>query len=143
MAAGSSSWPGAGERHDLWLVRLDGKPGRGLAKSILTEEAPAYSPDGQWVAFLRFATDGRSTTAVVIGVDGSDERTLSGSFGFSGLMPVSGRRQAARRWVDPAIVFRARSVRLRRNPAVFELPGSPPRLMANQYELPAWQRRAQ
>ena len=45
--------------HDLWLVGLDGKPERVLAKSILTEEAPAYSPDGQWVAFLRFATDGR------------------------------------------------------------------------------------
>jgi len=132
----------AGDRndHDLWLVGLDGRPERALAQSPRFEGAPAFSPDGQWVAFVRFDADRRSPQIVVIRTNGSDERTLPGSYGTSGVMwsPDGTRLLVAAQ--NPRLVYEldpfgsaaAREV---------ELPGSLQSLGDN-YELPAWQRRA-
>ena len=131
---------GAEGNHDLWLVGLDGKPEQVLAKSVLTEEAPRFSPDGAWVAFLRFAPDGRSTQVAVVRTDGSDERTLTGSYGFTGLMWSPDGTRLLVGGSNPALLLELDpfgSV----EPRVLDLPGSP-QYPFGDVELPSWQRRA-
>ena len=129
--------------HDLWLGGLDGKPEQVLAKSVRSEDGPVFSPDGEWIAFLRFASDGRSTQVVVVRADGFDERTLPGSYGFSGVMwSPDGTKLLVGGSNPPSVIFELDpfgSV----EPREFELPGSQPQSRADQYGLPAWQRRAQ
>jgi TolB protein len=127
---------------DLWLVGLDGEPERPLATSPQVETAPAFSPDGEWVAFLRVAPDLEATTqVVVIRADGSGERTLPGAFGRSGpgwspdgtRLLVGGSNPALVYEVDPFGSAEAE---------ILDLPGSP--VFPNgEAELPAWQRLAQ
>jgi len=128
--------------HDLWLVGLDGRPERVLAPTAYTEDAPAFSPDGQWVAFLRFAPDGRSTSVTVVQGDGSNERTLPGAYGFAGVLWSPDGTRLLVGGSNPAIVMELDpfgSV----EPRVLDLPGTPQQFPAGQSELPAWQRRAQ
>jgi Tol biopolymer transport system component len=131
---------GSEANHDLWLVGLDGQPEHVLARTVYTEEAPAFSPDGQWVAFLRFAPDGRSTNVAVIRVDGSAERTLPGVYGFSGVMWSPDGTRLLVGGPNPALVYELDPFG-NEKPRLLDLPGSqqfPP----GQSELPAWQRRA-
>ena len=113
-----------------------------LARSVRSEEGPVFSPDGEWIAFERFASDWRSTQVVVVRPDGAGERTLPGSYGFSGVMWSPDGTRLLVGGSNPAVVFELDPFGSE-EPGVFELPGSPPRFMADQYELPAWQRRAQ
>jgi TolB protein len=126
--------------HDLWLVGLDGQPESVLAKSPQTESSPVFSPDGRWVAFLRFAPDFQFAQVVVIAADGTVERTLPYAYGFAGLMWSPDGTRLLVGGSNPALVMELDpfgSV----EPGVLDLPGSqqfPP----GQSELPAWQRRA-
>jgi WD40 repeat protein len=127
--------------HDLWLVGLDGQPEMVVAKSPQTESSPAFSPDGRWVAFLRFAPDYRSTQVVVIGADGRDERTLPNAYGFAGLMWSPDGTRLLVGGSNPAIVMELDPFGPV-EPRVLDLPGAPPQFSAGQSELPAWQRLA-
>jgi len=126
--------------HDLWLVGLDGKPEHVIARSFYTETAPAFSPDGQWVAFLRFAPDFRSTQAGVVRVDGSDERVLPGAYGFSGVMWSPDGTRLLVGGSNPALVYELDPFGSDK-PRLLDLPGTAA-FPAGQPELPAWQRRA-
>ena len=126
--------------HDLWIVGLDGKPEHVLARSFYTETAPAFSPDGQWVAFLRFAPDGGSSQAGVVRVDGSGERMLPGAFGFAGVMWSPDGTRLLVGGSNPALVYELDPFGSEK-PRLLDLPG-PANFPAGQPELPAWQRRA-
>jgi Tol biopolymer transport system component len=126
--------------HDLWLVGLDGQPEHVLAATVHTEDAPAFSPDGQWVAFLRFAPDARSTNVAVIRVDGSDERTLPGAYGFTGVMWSPDGTRLLVGGSNPAVVYELDPFG-NEKPRLLDLPGSQ-QFPAGQSELPAWQRLA-
>jgi len=133
---------GAGRpgHHDLWLVGLDGKPERALARSFYSQGYPVFSPDGQWVAFLRSGPDGQSSQAGVVRVDGSDERMLAGSYGFTGVMWSPDGTRLLVGGSNPALVYELDPFG-NEKPRLLDLPGSqqfPP----GQSELPAWQRRA-
>ena len=133
----------AGEEgnHDLWLVGLDGKPERALVTSLQAETAPVFSPDGASVAFLRFAPDFGSTRVVVIGTDGSGERTLPGTYGSAGLTWSPDGTTLLVGGSNPALVFQVESSGVG-EPDVLELPGPPQPFRGDQSEIPAWQRRA-
>lgn len=46
---------------DIWTVRDDGRKARPLTRTPDHDDAyPAYSPDGRWIAFMRFANPDRS-----------------------------------------------------------------------------------
>jgi len=126
--------------HDLWLVGLDGKPEHVLARSFYMETAPAFSPDGQWVAFLRFAPDFQSTQPGVVRVDGSGERMLPGAYGFSGVMWSPDGTRLLVGGSNPALVYEVDPFGSEK-PRLLDLPGST-NFPAGQAELPAWQRRA-
>lgn len=127
--------------HDLWLVGLDGKPERVLARSFYTETMPAFSPDGQWVAFLRLAPDFQSTQPGVIRVDGSDEQILPGAYGFSGVMWSPDGTKLLVGGSNPALVLELDPFGSA-EPRVLDLPGSP-QFPNGEAELPAWQRLAE
>jgi Tol biopolymer transport system component len=127
--------------HDVWLVSLDGKPEHVLARSFYTETAPAFSPDGQWVAFLRFAPDFQSTQAGVIRGDGSGERMLPGAYGFSGVMWSPDGTRLLVGGTNPALVHELDPFGST-EPRVLDLPRSQP-FPNGEAELPAWQRLAQ
>ena len=126
--------------HDLWLVGLDGQPERVIARTVNTEDSPAFSPDGQWVAFLRFAPDGQSTKVAVIRVDGSGERTLPGAYGFAGVMWSPDGTRLLVGGSNPALVYELDPFGTEKS-GLLDLPGSQ-QFPAGQSELPAWQRRA-
>ena len=132
---------GAEGNHNLWLAGLDGKPERPLATSQRMETAPAFSPDGKWIAFLRLSANYRSAQVVVIGADGIGERTLPNAYGFSGPTWSPDGTRLLVGGSNPAIVMELDpfgSV----EPRVLDLPGPPQHFAADQSELPAWQRRA-
>jgi Tol biopolymer transport system component len=132
---------GRSSDHDLWLVGLDGTPEHVLARSFYTETTPAFSPDGQWVAFLRVAPDFRSTQAGVIRVDGSGERMLPGAYGFSGVMWSPDGTRLLVGGSNPALVYELDPFGSEK-PRLHDLPGSP-QFPNGEAELPAWQRLAQ
>lgn len=126
--------------HDVWFVGLDAKPERALADSPFNEGAPLFSPDGRWVAFMRTAPDGQSTHAVVIRTNGTDERTLPGSYGWGVVWSPDGTRLLVGA-TDPALVYELDPFG-GEEPRLLDLPGPPPRLAAHTLDLPAWQRLA-
>ena len=132
---------GRNGNRDLWLVGLDGKPERALGQSVHTEDAAAFSPDGQWVAFLRFSPDRRSTQAVVVRTDGSEERTLPGAYGFSGVAWSPDGTRLLVGGSNPNIVMELDPFGTV-EPRVLELPVAPQQFEEGQAELPAWQRLA-
>ena len=125
--------------HDLWLVGLDGKPEMVLARSFQNDGSPAFSPDGQWVAFQRLGPAGHSTQAVVVRTDGSDERTLPGAYGFAGVMWSPDGTRLLIGGSNPATFYELDPFGTE-EPRLLDLPGSPQSPALS--ELPAWQRRA-
>jgi TolB protein len=131
---------GAEENHDLWLVGLNGTSDRPLATSSQTETSPAFSPDGEWIAFLRFAPDLLWSQVVIAKSDGSSERTLPGEFGFSGLTWSPDGTRLLVGAVSRSLVYDVDAF----GPAerqILDLPGSP-QFPNGEAELPAWQRIA-
>jgi Tol biopolymer transport system component len=65
-----------GDDSDLWLVRAGEEPARVPLPIGDTEFAPALSPDGSMLAYVRLGEDG-NTQLWVSRIDGSDRRLLS------------------------------------------------------------------
>ena len=127
--------------HNLWLVGLDGKPERALAISPRMEISPAFSPDGQWVAFMRADPDLRWYQVVVNKADGSEERTLPGMYGYSGFTWSPDGTRLLVVGSDSSLVYMLDPFGSAES-EILDLPGSL-QLSNGAAELPAWQRRAQ
>jgi Tol biopolymer transport system component len=68
-----------GEGFDLWLLHLDGSPDQHLERPLIDEVGPSWSPDGRRLVYLTSAA-GVTYTLAVANADGSDEKTLPGSY---------------------------------------------------------------
>ena len=66
-------------RYDLWRVRWDGSGRRALTRTADADEyQPAYSPDGQWIAFLSDRGDEDAKTQVwIMPADGGEAEALT------------------------------------------------------------------
>jgi len=126
--------------HNLWFVGLDGKPERALAISPRMETSPAFSPDGQWVAFMRADPDLRWYQVVVNKADGSEERTLPGMYGYSGFTWSPDGTRLLVVGSDSSLVYMLDPFGSAES-EILDLPGSL-QLSNGAAELPAWQRRA-
>ncbi len=45
------------DNYDIWVIDVSGNNERNLTDSTEKEEYPAWSPDGNWLAFSRFIPD--------------------------------------------------------------------------------------
>jgi Tol biopolymer transport system component len=73
-------------RDDIWVVRDDGTDARNLTADLpadLTRGAPAWSPDGQWIAFTQddTAPGTRGGSLWVMRVNGGSKRQLTSNPG--------------------------------------------------------------
>ncbi len=62
---------------DLWLFAADGSGQRLLTTHASTESAPAYSPDGRWIAFVAQRDDDKAPQLYVLPTDGGEARRLT------------------------------------------------------------------
>lgn len=62
---------------DLWLFATDGSQQRLLTTHASTESAPAYSPDGRWIAFVAQRDDDKAPQLYVLPTDGGEARRLT------------------------------------------------------------------
>jgi TolB protein len=135
---------GRRQRHEIWLVGLDGRPEHAVASDPASEDNPVFSPDGSWLAFHRMSASGTSTSVVVLRPDGSDARTLPGTYGWLGpiwspdgtkLIVGDDRQHPPKFYVlDPAGLREPMPLDL---PDLAQTPSLP-----NLAEIPAWQRVA-
>lgn len=62
---------------DLWLFATDGSQQRLLTTHASMESAPAYSPDGRWIAFVAQRDDDKAPQLYVLPTDGGEARRLT------------------------------------------------------------------
>ena len=62
---------------DLWLFATDGSGQRLLTTHASTESAPAYSPDGRWIAFVAQRDEDKAPQLYVLPTDGGEARRLT------------------------------------------------------------------
>ena len=67
---------GSSGRYELWLIDAAGRrPAEQLTNTPTTEFAPAWSPDGEWIAYQLDA--GNRWELWVVRIDGSEARRIS------------------------------------------------------------------
>ena len=62
---------------DLWTIPAAGGTARQLTSDKANDTAPAFSPDGRWVAFLSKRGDDEQNQIYVIAVDGGEAKRLT------------------------------------------------------------------
>lgn len=62
---------------DLWTIPAAGGAARQLTSDKANDTAPAFSPDGRWVAFLSKRGDDEQNQIYVIAVDGGEAKRLT------------------------------------------------------------------
>lgn len=78
---------------DLYVSRRDGRRVRRITRDALREAAPAWSPDGKTLVFVRYGSRGNRSTLRLVGADGSNPRQLtSGNVDLQPSWSPDGRR---------------------------------------------------
>ena len=62
---------------DLWMIPTAGGKARQLTSDKANDTAPAYSPDGRWVAFLSKRGEDEQNQIYVIAIDGGEARRVT------------------------------------------------------------------
>lgn len=62
---------------DLWLVPTDGGAARQLTTGDYSDSSPAWSPDGQWIAFVSRRGDDENQQIYLISTQGGEARRLT------------------------------------------------------------------
>jgi Tol biopolymer transport system component len=62
---------------DLYVARSDGRRARRVTRDVNREAAPAWSPDGTELVYVRSARVGNGSTLWVVGMDGAAPRQLT------------------------------------------------------------------
>jgi Tol biopolymer transport system component len=81
-----TNWEDNAYETEIFLARTDGGPPVQLTRGKKSSSAPAWSPDGKWIAFVSDRTDKRQL--YLIAPDGGEPRPLTdvdgvGSFAWS------------------------------------------------------------
>ena len=74
-SAGPCDRPGYCKK-DIFVINADGSGLRQLTRNALVDEEPAWSPDGQKIAWARWS-DATGADVFVMNADGSDQRNLT------------------------------------------------------------------